>query len=91
MPANVPHVDLIDDHRRLAAAPLIELHDVKAARGSNGFAHVARLHLGDEIENELRQLGAFAPPELPSIQRRLAVRIGDRKLAEILALRSARG
>ncbi len=29
---DVADVDLIDDHLRLAAAPLVELHDVKAAR-----------------------------------------------------------
>ena len=88
---NVAHVNLVDDHLGLAAAPFVELHDVKTARRAHRFADIARLHLGDELENELRQLSAFAPAELAAVERRLAVRIGDRQLTEVLALGGARG
>ena len=75
---------------RLAAAPLVESDDVKAAGRAHRLAHLAGLHVGDEIENELRQLGAFAPAQLTAVEGRLAVRIGDGELAEILALVGAR-
>ena len=63
---------------------------MKAARRAHRLAHLARLHLGDQIENELRQLGAFAPPQLSAVERRLAIRIGDGELPEVLALGGAR-
>jgi hypothetical protein len=86
---NVPNVNLVDDHRGLAAAALVELHDVKAARGAHRRAHLAGLHLRDQIQNELRQLRSLAPAELAAVERRLAVRIGDRELPEVLALGGA--
>jgi len=82
-------VDLIDDHLGLAAAPLVQLDDVKAARGAHRFADVPGLHLGHQIQDELRQLGALAPAELTAVERGLSVRIGDGQLAEVLALGGA--
>ena len=85
------HVDLVHDDLRLAAAPLVELDDVKAAGRAHRIAHLSRLHPGHEVQDELRHLGAFAPSELAAVQRRLAVRIGNGQLAEILALLGAIG
>ena len=56
-----------------------------------GVADLARLHLGHEFEDELRQLGAFAPAELAAVEGGLAVRVRDGELAEILALGGAGG
>src|SRR6202022_3596532 len=65
---DVAHVNLIDDDLCLTAAALIELDDVKAAGRADGVAHFARLHLGDEIQNELRQLSTFSPSQLTAVQ-----------------------
>jgi hypothetical protein len=88
---DVAYVDLIDDDRRFAAATLIQFHDVVAARRANRFAHVARFHFDDQVQNELRQLRAFSPAKLPAVQCCLAVRIGDRELAEVLTLAGSCG
>ena len=84
-------MDLVDDDLRLAAAPFVQLHDVKAARGAHRFAHFTGLHFGDQLQYEFGQLGALAPAELTAIQGRLAVGVRDRELAEILALGGACG
>ena len=63
---------------------------MKAARRAHRRAHLAGLHLGDEIQDELRQLRALAPAELAAVERGLAVRVGDRELAEVLTLGGAR-
>ena len=64
---------------------------MKAAGSAHRLAHVARFHLGHEVEDELRHLRAFAPPELTTVQCGLTVRIGDGELTEIFAFLGAVG
>ena len=83
-------MNLVDDDLAFAAAPFVQFHDMESARRAHRLAHFAGLHLDDQVQDELGQLGAFAPAELAAVQRRLAVRIRNGELPEVFALGGAR-
>ena len=47
------------------------------------------LHVGDQVADELRQLVHAPPAELAALERGLRLRVGERELAEVLALQGA--
>src|SRR5690606_39141613 len=61
-------------------------NDVKAARALNGLRDFAGVHAEDGVDEEGRQLRAFAPAERAALERGLGVREDNRELTEILAV-----
>src|SRR5690606_19411645 len=57
----------------------------EAAGGTDRFGNLARLHLGDLVRDDRRQLRAAPPSQRAALDVRAAVRISDRELCEILA------
>ena len=70
---NVPHVHLIDHDLLIAAAHLIQSHDVKPRGRAQRLGDFARLQPHHDVRQEGRQLGAFAPVKSASVQGVLAV------------------
>ena len=77
---------LLDHGRRIAAARVVELHDVESAGTAQYRRHVALLHVLDGAHEHGGQAGGCAPAEIAALDR--VWRVGKRGggLVEFLAI-----